>query len=86
MLWEPYCSCTTIFAKDVLCVAANAMGPFSAIYSIWSTASITSKSKVPEWILVIGGGGIVAGLVSLHATDYATAKVLLKVWASSYSS
>ncbi|KAL3158523.1 hypothetical protein ABBQ38_010750 [Trebouxia sp. C0009 RCD-2024] len=41
---------------------ANAMGPFSAIYSIWSSASITSKSRVPEWILVIGGGGIVAGL------------------------
>jgi sodium-dependent phosphate transporter len=41
---------------------ANAMGPFSAVYGIWSTQSLDSKSKVPEWILVIGGAGIVAGL------------------------
>jgi len=41
---------------------ANAMGPFSAVYSIWSTQTLDSKSKVPEWILVIGGAGIVAGL------------------------
>jgi sodium-dependent phosphate transporter len=43
---------------------ANAMGPFSAVYSIWSTHTVDSKSKVPEWILVIGGAGIVVGLAT----------------------
>ena len=30
--------------------------------SIWSTQKVASSSKVPEWILVIGGAGIVCGL------------------------
>ena len=37
-------------ANDV----ANAMGPFAAVYNIWKTRSIPSKSNVPTWILVVG--------------------------------
>ncbi|CAK0780225.1 hypothetical protein CVIRNUC_004976 [Coccomyxa viridis] len=41
---------------------ANAMGPFSAVYYIWENKNVPAKAPVPEWILVIGGLGIVAGL------------------------
>ena len=34
-------------ANDV----SNAMGPFSAIYLVWSTGTLASKSPVPVWIL-----------------------------------
>jgi sodium-dependent phosphate transporter len=48
-------------ANDV----ANAIGPFAAIWAIYSTTSIDALSEkvdVPVWILAIGGGGIVFGL------------------------
>ena len=45
-------------ANDV----ANAIGPLAAIVSIYETGSISEKSVVPIWILVIGGVGIVLGL------------------------
>jgi sodium-dependent phosphate transporter len=45
-------------ANDV----SNAMGPLAAVYSIWSTGAVASSSPVEEWILVIGGIGIVLGL------------------------
>jgi sodium-dependent phosphate transporter len=45
-------------ANDV----SNAMGPFAAVYQIWSTGQVSSNVDVPEWILVIGGAGIVCGL------------------------
>lgn len=45
-------------ANDV----ANAMGPLSGVYQIWSTGEISSNVDVQEWILVIGGIGIVCGL------------------------
>lgn len=48
-------------ANDV----ANAMGPFAAIWDIFRNQEIReNKSSVPEWILVIGGAGIVAGLAT----------------------
>lgn len=37
-------------ANDV----ANAMGPFSAVYSIYSSGALTKDSGVPIWILVLG--------------------------------
>jgi len=44
---------------------ANAIGPVAAIVSIVQSAGeITAKSATPIWILVIGGGGIVFGLVT----------------------
>jgi len=44
---------------------ANAIGPLAAIYSvIESGGAIGSKSALPLWILLVGGAGIVAGLVT----------------------
>jgi PiT family inorganic phosphate transporter len=45
-------------ANDV----ANAMGPVSAIFSIFQTNTIIMKVNIPIWILLLGGIGIVAGL------------------------
>ncbi|KAK9862117.1 hypothetical protein WJX84_008901 [Apatococcus fuscideae] len=54
-------ACVMSFAHGANDVA-NAMGPFAAIYTIWQTSSVASKSNVPIWILVVGGAGIVCGL------------------------
>ncbi|CAL8471759.1 g11301 [Coccomyxa elongata] len=43
---------------------ANAMGPFSAVFYIWENKSVPTKAPVPEWILVLGGAGIVCGLAT----------------------
>lgn len=44
---------------------ANAIGPVAAVVGIVQSAGeITSKSATPIWILIIGGGGIVFGLVT----------------------
>jgi PiT family inorganic phosphate transporter len=44
---------------------ANAIGPLAAIYSIIeSGGAIGSKSTLPLWILLVGGGGIVIGLIT----------------------
>lgn len=40
----------------------NAIGPFAAIYSIYQNRGSSSRSRVPTWILVFGGAGIVIGL------------------------
>jgi len=45
-------------ANDV----ANSIGPFAAIFMIYRKESSSSKATVPEWILVLGGAGIVLGL------------------------
>ncbi|THV55954.1 hypothetical protein BGAL_0001g00150 [Botrytis galanthina] len=45
-------------ANDV----SNAVGPLAAIYFIWHTGSIQSKSPVPVWILCYGAGALVIGL------------------------
>jgi len=47
-------------ANDV----ANTMGPFAAVYQIWQTAKVPKSTPVPEWILVIGGVGLVTGLAT----------------------
>jgi solute carrier family 20 (sodium-dependent phosphate transporter) len=41
---------------------SNAIGPLSAIYLIWSTSTLASKSPVPVWVLAYGGAAIVIGL------------------------
>ena len=44
---------------------ANAIGPVAAVVGIVQSAGeIASKSATPIWILVLGGGGIVFGLVT----------------------
>jgi sodium-dependent phosphate transporter len=45
-------------ANDV----SNAIGPYTAIYFIWSTGKVSNKVPVPLWILAFGGLGIVVGL------------------------
>jgi phosphate/sulfate permease len=45
-------------ANDV----ANAIGPLSAIFTIYETGEVTSKSPVQKWALALGGAGIVVGL------------------------
>jgi sodium-dependent phosphate transporter len=41
---------------------SNAIGPLAAIFLIWNTGELSSKSPVPVWILVYGGAAIVIGL------------------------
>jgi len=44
---------------------ANAIGPLAAIYAVIESGGIIgSKSALPIWILLIGGGGIVFGLIT----------------------
>ncbi len=44
---------------------ANAIGPLAAVYSIVEAGGdIASKSAIPSWVLFVGGGGIVFGLVT----------------------
>ncbi|ORY19143.1 phosphate transporter [Clohesyomyces aquaticus] len=45
-------------ANDV----ANAIGPYTTIYFIWSSGQLKDKVPVPYWILAFGGGAIVIGL------------------------
>lgn len=41
---------------------SNAVGPLSAVFLIWNTGKLSSKSPVPVWVLVYGGAAIVLGL------------------------
>jgi len=52
---------------------ANAIGPVAAIVSIVGSAGeIASKSATPLWILLLGGGGIVFGLITYGQKVIAT--------------
>lgn len=41
---------------------SNAVGPLAAIFLIWNTGKVSSKSPVPVWVLVYGGTAIIIGL------------------------
>ena len=57
-------ACSMAFAHGSNDVA-NAIGPLAAVYSIVeSGGQIVSKSALPSWILLVGGGGIVFGLAT----------------------
>ena len=43
---------------------ANAIGPIAAVISVAQTGSISAKSALPIWVLILGGGGIVIGLAT----------------------
>ncbi|TEU19563.1 MAG: inorganic phosphate transporter, partial [Gammaproteobacteria bacterium] len=44
---------------------ANAIGPLAAIYGVIESGGlIGAKSVLPVWVLLVGGGGIVFGLVT----------------------
>lgn len=47
-------------ANDV----SNAVGPLAAIYYIHKNGSVSSKIDVEEWILALGGAGIIVGLAT----------------------
>jgi len=51
---------------------ANAIGPLAAVISVATTGSITAKSALPVWVLVIGGVGIVIGLATFGRHVIAT--------------
>lgn len=57
-------ACAMAFAHGSNDVA-NAIGPLAAVVNIvQSNGEITQKSALPVWILLLGGGGIVIGLVT----------------------
>ena len=59
-----FTACAMAFAHGSNDVA-NAVGPLAAIAStIESGGQIVAESKLPWWILVLGGGGIVVGLAT----------------------
>jgi PiT family inorganic phosphate transporter len=60
-----FTACSMAFAHGSNDVA-NGIGPLAAVVSIVSSGGeVMQKSEMPIWILLLGGGGIVAGLVTL---------------------
>ncbi|SIQ47215.1 inorganic phosphate transporter [Marinobacterium stanieri] len=58
-----FTACAMAFAHGSNDVA-NAVGPLAAIVGVVSSGGeVAQKSAMPAWILLLGGGGIVAGLV-----------------------
>ena len=51
-------------ANDV----ANAVGPFSAVWAIYSTGLVEKKAAVPIWVLVYGGLALDIGLLTMGHT------------------
>ena len=59
-----FTACAMAFAHGSNDVA-NAVGPLAAVYNIVASGGeIASKSAMPPWILLLGGGGIVLGLAT----------------------
>ena len=57
-----FTACSMAFAHGSNDVA-NAIGPLAAINSILSSGGeVAQKAMIPVWLLLLGGGGIVAGL------------------------
>ncbi len=60
-----FTACSMAFAHGSNDVA-NGIGPLAAVYSIVdSGGEVMQKSPLPLWILLMGGGGIVLGLITL---------------------
>lgn len=58
-----FTACAMAFAHGSNDVA-NAVGPLAAVVGVVSSAGeVAQKTAMPVWILLLGGGGIVAGLV-----------------------
>ncbi|MDO6746358.1 inorganic phosphate transporter [Gilvimarinus sp. 1_MG-2023] len=58
-----FTACAMAFAHGSNDVA-NAVGPLAAIINVIKTGSVTAKSVMPSWVLLIGGLGIVIGLAT----------------------
>ncbi len=60
-----FTACAMAFAHGSNDVA-NGIGPLAAVYSIISSGGeVGQSSPLPLWILLLGGGGIVLGLITL---------------------
>ena len=60
-----FTACSMAFAHGSNDVA-NGIGPLAAVFSIVdSGGEVMQKSPLPLWILLLGGGGIVLGLITL---------------------
>lgn len=60
-----FTACAMAFAHGSNDVA-NGIGPLAAVVSIISSGGeVMQKSELPVWILLLGGGGIVLGLITL---------------------
>ncbi|MCL6417455.1 inorganic phosphate transporter [Aestuariirhabdus sp. Z084] len=58
-----FTACAMAFAHGSNDVA-NAVGPLAAVSSVVASGGVIgAKSAMPSWVLLLGGGGIVAGLV-----------------------
>ena len=58
-----FTACAMAFAHGSNDVA-NAVGPLAAVVGVVSAGGeVAQKTAMPAWILLLGGGGIVAGLV-----------------------
>ncbi|WP_158772651.1 inorganic phosphate transporter [Cobetia sp. L2A1] len=67
-----FTACAMAFAHGSNDVA-NAVGPLAAIISVVDSAGqIDAKASMPWWVLVLGGGGIVFGLVTYGRRVIAT--------------
>ncbi len=58
---QVFTACMDSFAHGANDVA-NSIGPFAAVWTIYDTGKVGSKTDVPVWILILGGAGIVCGL------------------------
>ncbi|MDO3387409.1 anion permease [Gilvimarinus sp. SDUM040013] len=58
-----FTACAMAFAHGSNDVA-NAVGPMAAVINVVKTGSVTAKSAMPSWVLLIGGVGIVIGLAT----------------------
>lgn len=43
---------------------ANAIGPVAAVISVAQSGAVSAQAALPVWVLMLGGGGIVAGLAT----------------------
>jgi sodium-dependent phosphate transporter len=59
--FQIFTSICTSFAHGANDVS-NAVGPLAAIYYIWKNDAVASKIEVEDWILALGGAGIIVGL------------------------
>jgi PiT family inorganic phosphate transporter len=60
---QPMTACYLAFAHGANDVA-NAIGPLAGAYQAFRGGGIVNKAVMPDWLLVIGGVGIVVGLAT----------------------
>ena len=66
-----FTACSMAFAHGSNDVA-NAIGPVAAILSVVQSGAVGAKAMVPQWVLLLGAGGIVMGLATYGTRVMAT--------------